>query len=64
LPPLGEGGGGQAGPDGLAECLDPAGDRGEFQPLLGSGVQLVLLGLERGAAAVQFLPFAFQLGQS
>src|SRR5690242_665927 len=26
LPPLGEGGGGQAGPDGLAEGLDPVGD--------------------------------------
>jgi hypothetical protein len=64
LPPLGEGGGGQAGADGLAECLDPAGDRGEFQPLLGSGLQLVLLGMERGATAVQFLPFAFHLGQS
>jgi hypothetical protein len=64
LPPLGEGGGGQAGADGLAECLDPAGDGGEFQPLLGSGLQLALLGQERGVAAVQFLPFAFQLGQS
>jgi hypothetical protein len=63
LPSLGEGGGGQPGPDGLAECLDPVGDSGEFQPLLGSGVQLTLLGLERGAAAVQFLPFAFQLRQ-
>jgi hypothetical protein len=30
LPPLGEGGGGQPGPDGLAEALDPVGDGGEF----------------------------------
>jgi len=30
LPPLGEGGGGQPGADGLAECLDPVGDGAEF----------------------------------
>ena len=35
LPSLFEGGGGQLGPDGLAECLDPVGDGAEFQPLLG-----------------------------
>src|SRR5262249_17745131 len=52
LPPLGEGGGGQPGPDGLAEPLDPVGDRGEFQPLLGSGLQLPLLGGQGGLAAV------------
>jgi hypothetical protein len=63
-PPLGEGGGGQPGADGLAECFDPAGDGGEFQPLPGGGVQLVLLGQEGGAAAVQFVAFAFQLGQA
>ena len=38
LPPLVEGGGGQPGPDGLAECLDPVGDGAEFQPLLGDRV--------------------------
>jgi hypothetical protein len=38
LPALGEGGGGQLGPDGLAECLDPGGDGAEFQPLLGDRV--------------------------
>ena len=52
LPPLGEGGGGQPGPDGLAEPLDPVGDGGEFQPLLGSGLQLSLLGGQGGLAAV------------
>jgi SRSO17 transposase len=63
LPPLGEGGGGQPGPDGLAECLDPVGDGLQFQPLPGGGVQLPLLGQERGVPTVQFLTFAFQLGQ-
>jgi hypothetical protein len=38
LPPLGEGGGGQPGPDGLAECLDPVGDGGKLEPLLGDRV--------------------------
>ena len=62
-PPLGEGGGGQPGPDGLAECLDPVGDGAEFQLLPGRGVQLALLGEQRGAAAVQVLALAFQLGK-
>ena len=44
LPLLREGGGGQPGPDGLAECLDPASYGGEFQSLPGGGVQLALLG--------------------
>ena len=35
LPALLEGGGGQPGPDGLAEGLDPVGDGGKLQPLLG-----------------------------
>src|SRR5262249_9508773 len=52
-PALGEGGGGQPGPDGLAECLDPVGDGAEFQLLPGRGIQLALLGEQRGAAAVQ-----------
>ena len=51
-PALLEGGGGQPGPDGLAECLDPVGDGAEFQPLPGRGVQLALLGEQRVAAAV------------
>ena len=51
-PPLLEGGGGQPGPDGLAECLDPVGDGAEFQLLPGRGVQLALLGEQRAAAAV------------
>ena len=38
LPPLLEGGGGQPGPDGLAECLDPVGDGAEFQLLPGRGI--------------------------
>lgn len=38
LPPLGEGGGGEAGPDGLAEALDPAGDGLEFESLPGGGI--------------------------
>src|SRR4029453_3692127 len=63
-PPLGKGGGGQPGAGGLEECFAPVGDGGEFQPLPGGGVQLVLLGQEGGAAAVQFLAFAFQLGQA
>jgi hypothetical protein len=37
-PPLGEGGGGEAGPDGLAEALDPAGDGLEFESLPGGGI--------------------------
>ena len=52
LPPLREGGGGQPGADRLAECLDPVSDGGEFQPLLGGGVQLVLLGQQGGMPAV------------
>jgi len=43
LAPLGEGGGGQPGADGLAECLDSVGDGAEFQFLPGRGVQLALL---------------------
>ncbi len=62
-PALLEGGGGQPGSDGLAECLDPVGDGAEFQPLPGRGVQLALLGAQRGAAAVQVLPLAVQFGQ-
>jgi hypothetical protein len=64
LPPLLEGGGGQPGPDGLAEALDPAGDSAEFQPLLRDGVQLALLGEQRGTAAVQVLALTLQLRQS
>jgi len=52
-----------SGPDGLAECLDPVGDGAEFQPLPGRGVQLALLGEQRGAAAVQVLALALQLGK-
>jgi hypothetical protein len=37
-PPLLEGGGGEAGPDGLAEALDPVGDGLEFESLPGGGV--------------------------
>ena len=37
-PPLLEGGGGEAGPDGLAEALDPAGDGLEFESLPGGGI--------------------------
>ena len=51
-PALLEGGGSQSGPDGLAECLDPAGDGAEFQLLPGRGIQLALLGEQRAAAAV------------
>ena len=58
LPPLVEGGGGQAIPDGLAECLDPVGDSAEFQPLPGGGIELALLGQQRVAAAVQVLALA------
>ena len=57
-PPLLEGGGGQPGPDGLAECLDPVGDGAEFQLLPGRGVQLALLGEQRGVSAVQVLALA------
>ena len=62
-PALLEGGGGQPGPDGLAECLDPVGDGAEFQLLPGRGVQLALLGEQGGVAAVQVLALAVQLGQ-
>ena len=58
LPSLLEGGGGQPGPDGLAECLDPVGDGAEFQLLPGRGVQLALLGEQGVAAAVQVLALA------
>jgi hypothetical protein len=37
-PPLLEGGGGEAGPDGLAEALDPVGDGLEFESLPGGGI--------------------------
>src|SRR5947207_15146075 len=61
LPPLGEGGGGQAGADSLAECLDPVGDSAEFQLLPGGGIQLALLGEQRVTAAVQVLALAVSL---
>jgi hypothetical protein len=61
LAPLLERGGGEPGAGGVAECLDPVGDGAEFQPLPGRGIQLALLGEQRVAAAVQFLPLAFQL---
>jgi SRSO17 transposase len=57
-PALLEGGGGQPGPDGLAECLDPVGDGAEFQLLPGRGVQLALLGEQGGVSAVQVLALA------
>jgi hypothetical protein len=60
---LGEGGGGQPGADGLAERLNPIGDGGEFQPLFGGGIQLALLGLQRGAAAAQVLAVVLEFGQ-
>ncbi len=63
LPPLAEGSGGQPGPDGLAECLDPVGDGLEFQPLPGGGVQLPLLGEQGGMPAVQVLALALEFGQ-
>jgi hypothetical protein len=44
LPSLLEGGGGQAGADSLAECLEPVGDSAEFQLLPGGGSELALLG--------------------
>jgi hypothetical protein len=58
LPPLLEGGGGQSGADGLAECLDPVGDGAEFQLLPGRGVQLALPGEQRVVAAAQVLTLA------
>ena len=58
LPPLLEGGGGQAGADSLAECLDPVGDSAEFQLLPGGGIELALLGEQRVTAAVQVLALA------
>ncbi len=58
LPPLLEGGGGQPGADGLAECLDPVREGAEFQLLPGRGIQLALLGEQRVAAAVQVLALA------
>ena len=62
-PALGEGGCGQPGADGLAECVDAVGDGLQFQPLSGGGVQLALLGRQRGAAAVQLVPLALEFGQ-
>jgi hypothetical protein len=63
LAPLLEAGGGEAGPDGLAECLDTVGDSLQFQLLPGGGVQLVLLGEQGGVPAVQVLAFALEFGQ-
>jgi hypothetical protein len=62
-PALLEGGGGQPGPDGPAECLDAGGDGAEFQPLPGGGVQLPLLGEQGGMPAVQVLALAVEFGQ-
>ena len=62
-PALGEAGGGQPGPDGLAECLDTVGDGLQFQPLSGGGVQLALLGRQGGAATVQLVPLALEFSQ-
>jgi hypothetical protein len=52
LPSLVDGGGGEAGAGGLAECLDAVSDGSEFQPLPCGGVQLPLLGRQGGVAAV------------
>jgi len=62
-PPLLEGGGGEPGPDGLAEALDPLGRGLEFEPLPGGGIQLPLLGEQGRMPAVQVLAFALELGQ-
>jgi SRSO17 transposase len=62
-PALLEGGCGQPGADGLAECLDTVSDGLQFQPLGGGGVQLALLGRQGGAAAVQLVPLALEFGQ-
>jgi hypothetical protein len=64
LPSLGEGGGGKACADGLAECLDAVGDGVQFQPLAGSGGQLLLPGGQGGVAAVQFFSLALEFGQA
>jgi hypothetical protein len=61
-PPLLEGNGSQAVPDGLAECLDAVGDGLQFQPVPGGGVQLPLLGKQSGVPAVQILAFALEAG--
>jgi hypothetical protein len=62
-PSLGERRRCQPRPDGLAERLDPIGDGTQLEALLGDGVQLALLGQQRGAAAVQLLPLMLQLRQ-
>ena len=62
-PPLLEGSGGEAGPDRLAEALDPVGDGLEFESLPGGGIELPLLGEQGGMPAVQVLAFALELGQ-
>jgi hypothetical protein len=63
LPPLLEGSGSQAGPGGLAECLDAVGNGLQFHPLGGGGVELPLLGQQSGMPAVQVLAFALELSQ-
>jgi hypothetical protein len=63
LPPLLESGGGEAGPDSPAECLDTVGDGLEFEPLPGCGVQPALLGGQGGVPAIQVLAFALEFGQ-
>ena len=62
-PALLEGGGRESGPDGLAECLDAIGHGLQFQALFNGGVQLALLGRQRGLAAVQFFALALEFGQ-
>jgi len=63
LPSLRERGRGKSGPDGLAECLDAVGDDLQLHALAGGGVQLALLGRQRGLAAVQFVAFALEFSQ-
>ena len=63
LPPLLEGSSSQAGPGGLAECLDAVGNGLQFHPLRGGGVELPLLGQQSGMPVVQVLAFALELSQ-
>jgi len=61
LPPLGDGGGVQPGPDGLAETLDPLGGCLEFEPLFGGGLQLPLWGGQGVVPAVQLWALALEV---
>jgi hypothetical protein len=63
LPPLLEGGGGEPGADGLAECLDAVGRRLAVPAAARRRRPAVAAGRQGGAAAVKLFPLALEFGQ-